>query len=178
MNLFIGCSCEEKIDKNIIKKSKELIKEIASIDNIDLVYSNCIDGLGGVCYEEFRKNNKKIIGVQVDKFRELQDQAYSDKEIIVKNGIDRFKNIYDNSDIFLILPGGFGTISEIFNLIEEYRIDDKKRIIIYNLDGYYNDLIKIMDNLFDTHFASVKISDCIDIVNSKKEVINIIKEEL
>ena len=151
MNLFIGCSCEEKIDKNIIKKSKELIKEIASINNIDLVYSNCIDGLGGVCYEEFRKNNKNIIGVQVDKC---------------------------SSDISLILPGGLGTISEIFNLIEEYRIDDKKRIIIYNLDGYYNDLIRIMDNLYDTHFASVKISDCIDIVNSKEEVINIIKEEL
>ena len=97
------------------------------------------------------------------------------------NGLIRgnmFKNIYDNSDIFLILPGGFGTISEIFNLIEEYRIDDKKRIIIYNLDGYYDDLIKIMDNLYDTHFASVKISECIDIVNSKDEVINIIKEEL
>ena len=177
MNLFIGCSCEEKIDKNIIKKSKEVIKDIASIDNIDLVYSNCIDGLGGVCYEEFRKNNKNIIGVQVDKYRKLQDKAYSDKEIIVKNGIDRFKNIYDNSDLCLILPGGLGTFSEIFNLIEEYRLN-KKRVIIYNLDGYYNDLIKIMDNLYDTHFASVKISDCIDIVNSKKEVINIIKEEL
>ena len=177
MNLFIGCSCEEKIDKNIIKKSKEVIKDIASIDNIDLVYSNCIDGLGGVCYEEFRKNNKNIIGVQVDKYRKLQDKAYSDKEIIVKNGIDRFKNIYDNSDLCLILPGGLGTFSEIFNLIEEYRLN-KKRVIIYNLDGYYNDLIKIMDNLYDTHFASVKISECIDIVNSKKEVINIIKEEL
>ena len=81
MNLFIGCSCEEKIDKNIIKKSKEVIKDIASIDNIDLVYSNCIDGLGGVCYEEFRKNNKNIIGVQVDKYRKLQDKAYSDKEV-------------------------------------------------------------------------------------------------
>lgn len=177
MNLFIGCSCEEKIDKNIIKKSKEVIKDIASIDNIDLVYSNCIDGLGGVCYEEFRKNNKNIIGVQVDKYRKLQDKAYSDKEIIVKNGIDRFKNIYDNSDLCLILPGGLGTFSEIFNLIEEYRLN-KKRVIIYNLDGYYNDLIKIMDNLYDTHFASVKISECIDIVNSKEEVINIIKEEL
>ena len=46
MNIFIGCSCEEKIDKNIIKKSKELIKEIASIDNIDLVYNQRVYILG------------------------------------------------------------------------------------------------------------------------------------
>ena len=178
MNLFIGCSCEEKINKNIIKKSKELIKEIASIDNIDLVYSNCIDGLGGVCYEEFRKNNKKIIGVQVDKFRELQDQAYSDKEIIVKNGIDRFKNIYDNSDLCLILPGGLGTISEIFNFIEEYRLNKKKKIIIYNLNNYYNDLIQFMYKVYENGFASMVPSDYLNIETSRDEVIKLIKEEL
>ena len=178
MRLFIGCSCEENIDDNIKNKCRKLIKDIACIDNIDLVYSNSIDGLGGVCYDEFRKNNKNIIGIQVRKYRELQDSSYSDKEIIVDSGIDRFKSLYDNLDISLILPGGLGTFSEIFNLIEEYRIDNKKRIVIYNLDGYYDDLIKIMDNLYDTHFSSIKISDCIDIVNSKEEVINIIKEKL
>lgn len=178
MNLFIGCSCEKDINLDIVNNCRDLIKEIAEIDSINLVYSNCIDGLGGVCYEEFRKNNKVITGVQVDKHRSLQDKAYSDKEIIVKNGIDRFKNIYDNSDLCLILPGGLGTISEIFNFIEEYRLNKKKKIIIYNLNNYYNDLIQFMYKVYENGFASMVPSDYLKIETSRDEVIKLIKEEI
>ena len=81
-------------------------------------------------------------------------------------------------DFSLILPGGLGTFSEIFNLIEEYRLDNKKKIIIYNLDGYYDDLINIMNKLYETKFASIKVDDYLNIFDNREDIIGFIKEEL
>ena len=63
MNLFIGCTAKTNIDKVYIDECSDLIKMIARIDNVDLVYGAYNRGLMGLCYSEFKNNNKKVTGI-------------------------------------------------------------------------------------------------------------------
>ena len=60
--------------------------------------------------------------------------------------------------------------------VEEYRSSGgNKRIILFNLDGYYDDLIKFMKDNIETKFFKDDLSDCYEIVSDVKELQNIIE---
>ena len=73
MNLFIGCTAKTNIDKVYIDECSDLIKMIAKLENVDLVYGAYNRGLMGLCYSEFKKNNKKILGV-ITKYHDNEDE--------------------------------------------------------------------------------------------------------
>ena len=82
-----------------------------------------------VSYDEFAKNQKNIIGVTTDFDKENSQQEKYTKEIVVKNTTQRFEKIFSNSDVLLFLPGGLGTLAELFSSIEERQINNVKKII-------------------------------------------------
>ena len=85
---------------------------------------------------------------------------------------DRTKEIYNNSDKLLFLPGGTGSLSEILSMLEEKRtISSNKEIIIYNQDGYYYDLIKFITKLIKNKFNDISILNYIKIFNDKDDLI-------
>ena len=52
------------------------------------------------------------------------------------------------SDIILVLPGSFGTLSELIDLLEEKRVGiHNKDIILFNINNFYNDLINMFDKI-------------------------------
>ena len=54
MNLFIGCTAKTNIDKVYIDECSDLIKMIARLGNVDLVYGAYNRGLMGLCYSDFK----------------------------------------------------------------------------------------------------------------------------
>ena len=176
MNLFIGCSSKTDIDKKYIDDCYELIKMIAKVPNVDLVYGAYNRGLMGLCYSEFKKNNKKILGV-ITKYHDNEDEDVGDEKIVVDTTTERFDKIFSNSDKVLILPGGLGTYAEMFSAIEEMRIGNKKKIILYNCDYFYTPIIKELYHLYEEGFIDMVPSDYMTIESDKNKIIELIEEK-
>ena len=88
---------------------------------------------------------------------------------------ERKIEMYNKADMFLIFPGGVGTLEEFFEVYSWKQLKlHNKEIIIYNYDGYWNELIKLIDNLINKNFAGVKMKEEYKIVTNLKELGNII----
>ena len=82
--------------------------------------------------------------------------------------------MYEKSDGTIILPGGFGTMDEMFELLTWGQLGlHTKPIGILNIDGYYNDLLKFIDHMVVKNLLRVSnremllVSDNIDDLYSK-----------
>ena len=109
--------------------------------NIDItaVYGGGSNGIMGLVYEKFKG---KIESHNLEKWKEFPN------ETIHSNMFDRQRGILENSDLFIVLPGGVGTVSEMFDCI---MLNDtssfSKPVIIFNCKDYYTDLFNYIDKL-------------------------------
>ena len=89
---------------------------------------------------------------------------------------ERKIEMYNRADMFLIFPGGIGTLEEFFEVYSWKQLGlHSKEIIIYNYDDYWNELIMLIDNLINQNFAGVKMKDEYKVVTNLSELEKIIK---
>lgn len=177
MRLFIGCTSKTTIDSAYIEMCSPLIKELASIPDISLVYGAWNEGIMGVLYEEFSKNKRNIIGVTTEFHKNLENDIKLYEEIVVKTTTERFQKIHECSDVLLFLPGGLGTYAEIFSAIEEHRIHNGKKIILYNVNSFYTNMIQELYKLHKMGFIDEVPADYMIIESEWEKIVDIIKEE-
>lgn len=146
MNIFIGCSSSESISDEY-KVVTNYLAEILSKDN-DLVFGCTNNGLMGICYREFKNNNRKIIGICYEMYKEYLKDIKLDEVYMVNNLEDSNKLLEEKSDIIIFLPGAFGTLSEFIYTLESKRTNlHNKDIIIFNINGFYDDLISMFSTI-------------------------------
>lgn len=121
MKIFIGCGSNPKISDELKLVAKEVCKVIAGL-GYDLVYGAYNEGMMGVCFNTFKEMNREVYGINITKYDDGGDYEVYD------TSFERLKRICEISDKLLILPGGIGTYSELFGLLEE----KAKPVIIYN----------------------------------------------
>ena len=178
MNIFIGCSARDNIDNIHKQSSQNLIKKITKIDNIDLVFGAYYKGIMAICYDEFKNNDRKVIGVTPKVYENDLELMNCNEIITTDTTMERFNEIYKRSDIFLFLPGGIGTLSEIFNAIEE-NIANKgnKLIIIYNKNFFYTPIIRTLHKMYEEGFVDKELSNYIVIESEEDKIIELIEKE-
>lgn len=175
MKLFIGTSSSEKIDKKYLEGSKELL-DIILKDN-DLVFGYCDRSIMRLSYDIAVSNNNKVIASLPQIYDEQNDYLKVDEKYVCNSMMQSTEKIISESDAFIMLPGGFGTIFEIFSFIQtKISKDHNKKVIIYNMYGFYDNLIKFIDDLYNEKFAELDKKDKYYIANTKEEVIKFLNE--
>jgi uncharacterized protein (TIGR00730 family) len=153
MKIAFFCSARENIK---LKYENKIIKFLEKLnDNINfthVVYGGGESGLMGTVYHFFK--DKKIIeshNLEMWRFEDNPD------ENLYTSILKRQKMLLLNSDMYIILPGGAGTLSEFFDAFILNEIEHKnKPIIVYNCDGYYDKLHDLV----------------IDMINNKNSLTN------
>lgn len=174
MNVFIACSASQYIDKKYLELTLDVSKYLIE-QNYNLVFGAFDKSMMGICYDEFKNNNKHIVSVTPKVYEKDLDRLEDSEKIITEDTIMRFKTIYDLSDLVVILPGGIGTLTELLNTIEDYRtIPTDKRVILYNYEGFYDDILKWFNEKKELGFISGNVKDFIDIVDEYEEFKKII----
>ena len=179
MNIFIGCSSHEEIDDKYKSITKELVKELAKIPNLNLVLGTANDnsGLMKCCYDEFKKNKKEVTGISLSIYKEFK-YLEMNQIIEVETTMDRTKEIYKSSDILLFLPGGLGTYSEILSsLTETVEKKDNKMIILYNKDFFFTPIIQELHLLYKKGFITNNINEYCKIESEIDNILELIKKE-
>lgn len=174
MNIFIGCSSSEYISNKYIEDCKIFLEKLFLLDN-NLVFGVCSKGLMGLSYDIAIKNGRLVKGICPLLYIEELSKIKCNEEEITETVGARTDMIVQESDALIFLPGGIGTIYELFSVIEWKRSHEfDKPIIIYNSLGHFDKLLEFLDTIYDNGFTSREIEECYYVCNSAEEALNYI----
>ena len=148
MKICIFCSANQQIDPDFFNMTEELGKWAAK-NGHNIVFGGVNQGLMECVAKAAREHGCRTIGVVpmiVEKSGRTSDHV--DVEIPCDNLSDRKQLMMDQSDVFIALPGGLGTLDEVFTVVASATIGyHSKTVILYNMKGFWNPLIALLDDL-------------------------------
>jgi len=176
MNIGIFCSASENIESKYFDAADELGSWIGRTGRT-LVYGGASLGLMECVANSTKQHGGKVIGV-VPSILEVSGRISQipDETVNTRNLSDRKDIIAERSDILVALPGGLGTLDEIFHVMAAATIGyHDKKVVFYNVDGFYDDLINFLMKLDETGFSRRKITHYFHVANTLDELTNIIE---
>lgn len=111
-------------------------------------------GLMGAAAEACLSKGGKVIGVAPDFFTQGEVLATNLTEmILVKTMSERKQLLEEKSDAFVIFPGSYGTMDELFEMVTDAQLGmHSKPIVIYNYMGYYDFLLRQLNKFMEEGF--------------------------
>jgi len=148
MKICVFCSANQQIAPEYFTLTAELGRWAAE-NGHSVVYGGVNQGLMECVAKAAKAAGGQTIGVvpmMVEKSGRVSD--YVDVEIPCDNLSDRKQLMMDQSDVFIALPGGIGTLDEVFTVAASATIGyHQKLVILYNMDGFWNPLIALLNDL-------------------------------
>ena len=148
MKICVFCSANQQIDPDFFAMTEELGRWAAESGHA-IVYGGVNQGLMECVGKATKEAGGRTIGVIPTKVEETgRISDYVEIEIPCDNLTDRKQLMMDQSDVFIALPGGIGTIDEVFTVAASATIGyHHKPVILYNMKGFWNGLIALLDDL-------------------------------
>lgn len=176
MKVFIGTSSSDAVDLKYKEMASSVSTMLARLD-YKLVFGGSERGMMGKCYMTFKYEGKKVKAITeltyVDELKYLECDATEVK----RTTFERTLSLFENADAILILPGGLGTIAELFGFIEEIRTKKiKKTLVLYNYENYYLGLLSVLRELHEKKFITSEDIKLITIINDEKSLEKYFKE--
>lgn len=126
------------------------------------------------------KEGAKTIGIipeKMDGFNLISSNA--DEIIISKDMMERKSLMREMADAFIALPGGFGTLEEILEVITLKQLDyHNKPIVFLNTNNFYNSLFLQFERSYEENFAKPSYRNLYFIAKTSEEAMNYLKTYL
>ena len=171
MKIGVFCSANGQIDPDFFRATEELGRWLAQ-NGYDLVFGGVNQGLMECIARAVHEGGGRTIGV-VPTIVEKSGRTsqYVEVEIRCDNLTDRKQLMMDQSDVFVALPGGIGTLDEVFTVAASATIGyHDKPVILYNLNGFWNPLIALLDDLQQRNMVRGQWQQYINVANSLEEL--------
>lgn len=152
-SLAVFCGSKNGNNPLFAKQATELGKLMAE-NNVTLVYGGGSAGIMGTIADSVMENGGKVTGIIPKLLLEWEVQHRGITELIICDDMHvRKRKLYSLCDAALILPGGFGTLDELFEIVtwNQLTIHDK-HIYILNSGGFYDHLIQHIDKMKEEGF--------------------------
>ncbi len=175
--ITVYCGSKSGKKKAYAEIAQELGGEIAK-RGIQLVFGGGRIGLMGDVANQVLANGGRVTGVIPHFLDDLEVAHTGVTELITVNSMHERKHImYDKSDAFVILPGGFGTLDECMEILTWKQLQIHAfPVIILDIDGYWQSLRMLFNDIVNGGFAHPKSLDLFTIVDSVNGVFEAISE--
>ena len=154
--LCVFCGSSSGRDSMYVEEAKALGKYLAS-EQIQLTYGGGSIGLmGAIANAAYDEGQNRVLGIIPVGLcaREISGETVGE-QIQTKDMHERKRLMAENSDGFVALPGGFGTMEELFEVITWQQLGyHKKPIGVLNVNGYFDSLLKFLDEARESGFVS------------------------
>lgn len=120
-----------------------------ALAGIQLVYGGGSKGIMGALANAVLQKKGQVLGIIPKLLLEWEAQHEGLTELIVTETMhERKLLLYERGDIAIVLPGGMGTLDELFEMLtwNNLRIHDKK-VIVYNWERFYDPLLSMLDQM-------------------------------
>lgn len=155
MNITVYLGANEGNDPRLRKSVEELGTWIGSSGNA-LVYGGSKSGLMGAIADSVLQAGGKVTGIEPQFFieKELQHDGLT-RLIVTKDMAERKAKMIELGDAFIAFPGGTGTLEEIAEVMSKVSLKHLDApCILYNLNGYYDDLKALLTKMIDKGLSS------------------------
>ena len=171
MKIGIFCSANRDIDPDFLSLTRELGTWMGEKGHT-LVFGGCNMGLMECIARSVHEAGGRTIGVVpqiIEKGGRVSE--YVDVNIACDNLSDRKDLMLLQSDLIIALPGGVGTLDEIFSVAASHTIGyHNKRVILYNMKGFWDSTIRMLDDLQFQGFIRGSWRDYIQIADSLEQI--------
>ena len=130
--------------KPVYKEQAKLLGTLLAKHHIKLVYGGGHFGLMGTIADVVLENGGDVIGVIPDKLVQRERAHTSLTELIVVNSMnERKEKMAELSDAFITMPGGFGTLDELFEMLTWNQLGIQYKVnLLFNVDRFFNPLLQ------------------------------------
>ncbi|KQM36354.1 LOG family protein YvdD [Chryseobacterium sp. Leaf201] len=162
---------------DVYKEQAALLGRTLAKQNIQLVYGGANVGLMGAVANGALNEGGKVVGV-IPHFLQSKEIAHNQltELILVETMHERKTRMNDLCDGVIVLPGGYGTLEEFFEMITWAQLGlHQKPIGILNIDGFYDDLIKLVQTMVDKGFLKQINWEMLLISNTMDELLEMMR---
>ncbi len=176
-NICIFASSSNYLDEEFYKEASVLGKILAQ-NGFGLVYGGSRLGIMWACAGIFKENSGYLTGVMPEKLNDCGVSAKICDEFYLTSGMRERKAKMDElSDAVIALPGGFGTLEEVSEIIVQKQLCyNNKAIVFLNTNGFYDNLIKFMDEIIDKNFANKASRNLYYVAQTPQDAIEYLKK--
>ena len=161
----------------LFRQHAEALGNLLAQQHITLIYGGGKNGLMGAVADAALAAGGTVRGVipQVLTQWEHQHTAITELEVVEDMHV-RKRRLYELCDAAVILPGGFGTLDELFEILtwNVLSIHDKP-VVLLNSDGFYNHLLAHLQQVEASEFFYNKLTDMLTVADTPEAVINSLK---
>ena len=175
--LCVYCGSSGEVDRQYREAASELGARLAAA-RIGLVYGGGRVGLMGLLADAALAAGGEVIGIIPSRLRDAELAHRGATELIVVETMhDRKRLMAENADAFAILPGGIGTLDEMFEAIswKQLGLHDKP-ILLVDIDGYWAPLRALLDHIVAEGFARPQTHGLLQIVPTVAAVMAVLAE--
>lgn len=173
--IALFCSASDAINPVYAEKAKELGDWIGEHHKW-LIYGGSNIGLMEAVAEAAKAKGAMIMGVVPTK---LEEQGrVSDKLDVTFRAVnlsDRKDIMLQEADVMVALPGGVGTLDEVFHVMASATIGyHDKQVIFYNINGFWDDILRFFHKLEETRFAHRPLKHYYKVANTFDELVKLL----
>ena len=179
--IFCGSSSTQGKKSSFKKEHGKIAKNIGkelALRKIKIVYGGAKVGLMGLMADEALKNKGKVIGIAMKSFKNWGVLHQKISKMYLTNTLQKRKELmYKKSDAFIVLPGGIGTIDEVFEVIATNILTkSSKLLILLNYNKFWDKLINLLDDNIKQKYSKKEIKDNIKVTRSVAEIFAILNK--
>ena len=176
MNICVFCSSSNALDDSYYSQAIEL-GNLLSANNYDLVYGGANVGLMNVIAATMFDSGSHITGIIPEIINDKGLAFEKAHELIITKDLSiRKQEMIKLADAFVALPGGFGTLEEILEVLTLKQLQvHNKPVIFLNTNNFYSGLFNFFEIIYKNYFAKTEYQKYYYLAESPSEVIEYLR---
>ncbi|AGH96036.1 TIGR00730 family Rossman fold protein [Pseudobdellovibrio exovorus] len=169
--LCVFCGSANGNSPRYLQQAQSVGRLIAE-HGVGLVYGGATVGVMGEIANAVLEKNQEVIGIIPNCLLEKERAHYKVSKLhIVETMHDRKRMMYDLSDAFLVLPGGMGTLDEMFEILTWSQLKlHSKPIYLLNEFGFYDHLLQYLEHSHNEGFIRAEHKGLLRVLNTQEDV--------
>lgn len=173
MKAFIASSSRSESEEDL-----KIAKDVANIvveKGDGLLCGGISSGMMKAVYEVFHSLGRPVTCITLEVYQE--DLKEVEESLLVETTFDRTKALYQQMDYAILLPGGSGSMAELFSMLEEARTTGAKKMFLYNENGFFDSVIALLKECIRAGKNDETILHYFQVVTSQEELKEVLKGE-
>ena len=170
-SLCVYCGSSARVDDRY-KTAAARLGALIAARGLQLVYGGGRVGLMGIVADAALGAGGRVIGIIPEHIQALEVEHTGLTELHVVDSMHtRKRMMFEQSDAFIVLPGGLGTLDESFEMMTWLQLKlHKKPIVFVDIDGYWRPFLRLVDHMIAQGFCRPEHRDLFQVVETVDEV--------
>ena len=176
-NICVYCASSSRVAPAFFAAAQKLGELLAQRD-YTLVYGGGNVGLMGALARAVHGQGGRVVGVIPEALRAKEVAYLAADELIVTGDLRERKAVMQaRADAFIALPGGFGTLEEVFEILTSKQLGFHHAPIVFvNTEKYYQSLFDFFEHIYHRHFAKPEHRELYRLVDSPEAALEYLQQ--